>query len=835
MFASCYLLANIDGLNFNFTGITSANSTCDKCFRMKTPMVKKILNACGATLTSAASMCHVAGMDGYTAIIGTDLDTTRTIPSDLFAKNTNLQNISGFFDITGYTTIPGDLLNPCASTITNLSNTFGRMNSLQKVGSGLLKDKPKLTNVAQIFASATNLTDYFNEDPNIFMGSPNITSTKQMFNNCSKLKAGDLGLGEMMYPLGALTDASYMFYGCSSLACEIPDGFLSRNNNLTKINGMFQRCSALPTLPKCIFNKTGELREFPRLVNAVGVFAKCSAMEGIVDSTFFLGASKLTNIGYTATDNQYMSTSRYPSEGFFEGTKVTGYHETFLNTIPDVRDVTGLFKNCVNLVNCHYYDGSEVFAHNNSVTDQLFIKNVTLSTSAEMFSGCSLIEGHIPGKLLDPCRNTITSVSGMFRGCSTLTGIHLDAGANEETQTGIHSNWFKNAPLLNNVSYFMYGNANYGGEIPEDLFEGCVKLANTSYMFYGCTNIAGGIPLKLFDNCRTVLANTSYMFTNCENLTDPIPTGEYTTSQGIISYDLSTSSIEGAMQVVEVIEDPYTQVAYSDVVTLSPNLATIINPNGKYYVLPVIGDVTNVVQLGLLSECLELTTIAGMFQGCKKIKGGIPHDLLFTSNQGIRFTKLTNIDSLFKNCEAMNVAYIEPETNIKYICDPVLFDKCTALTNCASVFNRMYAMGASESVQIHPNTFIKQTKVTTVYELFMGTPITGAVSSLLFTNCIGNLTNAQKMFAYTNITSISNTFLNNGGVNKKLQQIYGLFYSCENLGGTAPEFWNGAKFTAIQGTQNGYWGALTSCTKLTNYAAAQAVSANWTSTQPIYL
>ena len=37
-------------------------------------------------------------------------------------------------------------------------------------------------------------------------------------------------------------------------------------------------------------------------------------------------------------------------------------------------------------------------------------------------------------KLLDPCRNTITSVSGMFRGCSTLTGIHLDAGVNEETR-----------------------------------------------------------------------------------------------------------------------------------------------------------------------------------------------------------------------------------------------------------------------------------------------------------------------------------------------------------------------------------------------------------------
>jgi hypothetical protein len=91
------------------------------------------------------------------------------------------------------------------------------------------------------------------------------------------------------------------------------------------------------------------------------------------------------------------------------------------------------------------------------------------------------------------------------------------------------------------------------------------------------------------------------------------------------------------------------------------------------------------------------------------------------------------------------------------------------------------------------------------------------------------------MFAFTNMTSVGATFLNGGGQNKKLSMIYGIFYRCSNLEGTSPEFWNGAKFTALQGDQNGFWGALHQCTKVTNYNAAKAVSEDWIKQQQIYL
>ena len=838
IFASCYELADINELRLNFTGVTTANNACDRAYRINTPTLKKILNACGASLTSVSAMCHMSGLDGYSTILGTDKDTTRTIPSDLFAANTNLQNVNNVFDCgPGYTTVPGDLFDPFAATLTTCNYAFSRMPDLTTVGATLLHNKPKLTSCYAVFAYSNKLTHYIDESPNIFIGSANITTTFGMFHQCSQLMVGDEGLGNMMDPLINLTNCAYMFYGCElNLNCEIPNGFLAKNRKLTKINGMFQRCRKLPTLPRSLFRvNLGDTNELPNLTKAVGVFAECNAMQGVVDSSFFLGAPNLVDIGMYPEDNVVWSVSKYPSEGFFQGTQITGYFDTFLNVIPKVQSVSGMFRNCKQLKDCHYYKGSEVMTRGNSIYEDLFINNQYISNFENMFNGCSAIEGHIPHGLFNNSKKMIQTVGGMFVNCTNLNGINLDAGENDESETGISSEWFNGASALTNVSNFIGGCTSFIGKIPEDLFEGCVKLQNTSYMFNGCKKITGAIPLTLFDVCRQTLINTSYMFSGCEELNEPLPVGKYSEQEGIIEYELTAKGAEGAMQVVEVMDDPFTQVAYSDVVNLSPNLATIINASGNYYVIPKIGMVTKVEQLGLLSDCINLTTVAYMFNGCKKIPGAIPHDLLFTSTNAAKYTKLTSIEALFKNCEAINECYLEEETGIKYICSPALFEKCTALTNCASVFNRMYGFNNVQP-QIHPQTFSKQTKVTTVYELFMGTKVTGAASPLLFGNCINSITDARKMFAFSNITNIGPNFLNGGGKNTKLNKIYGIFYACSNLEGTSPEFWNGAKFTAMgAGDANGYAGALARCTKLTNYAVAQAKDQAWVADQPIYL
>ena len=124
---------------------------------------------------------------------------------------------------------------------------------------------------------------------------------------------------------------------------------------------------------------------------------------------------------------------------------------------------------------------------------------------------------------------------------------------------------------------------------------------------------------------------------------------------------------------------------------------------------------------------------------------------------------------------------------------------------------------------------------TNISYLFRCTNVTGAVSPLLFANSINTITSAAQMFAFSKVSNIGPNFLNGGGRNTKLKNIYGMFYGCSSLEGTAPEFWNGAKFTAMGGADsNGFAGALRGCTKLTNYATAQAANTAWTADQPIY-
>ena len=143
-------------------------------------------------------------------------------------------------------------------------------------------------------------------------------------------------------------------------------------------------------------------------------------------------------------------------------------------------------------------------------------------------------------------------------------------------------------------------------------------------------------------------------------------------------------------------------------------------------------------------------------------------------------------------------------------------------------------MSGMSNCHIHPLMFSKQTKVTTGASLFFASPVTGAISPLLFANSINTITDAGAMFCHTRMTSVGSTFLNGGGKNTKLKRVYAIFYGCGNLEGTSPEFWNGAKFTAMGGgDSNGYAGALCGCTKLTNYAIAESIDPMWTAGQGI--
>jgi hypothetical protein len=160
------------------------------------------------------------------------------------------------------------------------------------------------------------------------------------------MKSGSLGFGDMFKPLTSLQYCHYMFYNCDGLNCAIPDGLLSNCTKLKQIDGMFQSCNNLPTLPKSLFRVSStSTNTFPDLTLARNVFADCSSMTGIVDINFFNGANNLTDISGAVNTTIHLSNNYYPTRGFFANTKLTGYFEEILNPLTKLTNCGRLFYN----------------------------------------------------------------------------------------------------------------------------------------------------------------------------------------------------------------------------------------------------------------------------------------------------------------------------------------------------------------------------------------------------------------------------------------------------------------------------------------------------------
>lgn len=822
MFLNCKVLEHLDNLTLNLSTVTNAYGAFRQCYKLKTPALKKLLDACGSSLQNIDTIAWMFHADG---VLGSATDTTRTLSKDLFENTPNITSMSNSFCATKYTTINGD----CFDNLTKLNNInacFGAMGELTTVGIGLLRNKPTLTNCYATFADCRKLANYITQ-PTIFEGSNAITNISQMFKNDTALKAPN-GIDGMLDNLIGLTNAEYMFYNCKALVCAVPNGFFANNSRLTKLDGFFGLCSGLTQICDRLFRK--ELQDtntFPSLTQARYMFSGCTNLTGIVSNAFFLGASEITDLGDGLNTTPWNSSSIFGNlNGFFADTKITGYFDTFLAPLTKLRNVRGMFyKTSANatLKNCYYYEGSTVMERSNTVSDKLFANNPSLYQAGYFFANNTSLVGCIPPNLYSACKKSIAYLSAAFYNCTGLTGTDLETGEN----IGIREEWFSGASSLINVSDFLRGCTNFSGSLPKDLFKGCTRLQTVSSMFESCSGLIGELPIELFNDCRSSLTATYYMFCNCKGLTGKFPTGVYSKAEGITAYKMCGSTTEGALKVVTTVTDPYTEVAYSTVVGISPDLVTVLLPDVGYCVVPIIGEVTKVEQYGLLANCTNLTRTDYMFHECNGLKGAIPNDIFYTDSLTKRYNVLTTTANMFYHC-GFDKTYVDENTGIHYFCDANLLSKCPALTDISNMFRGIKV----PSCQLYMNMFARQTVLQNASGLFWATNnLTGAITSTLFLNSLGTLTNVYGMFAFTNITSVVSGFLNNGVKNTKLQQVGAIFYNCSNITGASPSFWDGSFYTAIVSNQNGYYGALYNCTKLSNYSTAQAVSNNWTNNQ----
>jgi hypothetical protein len=422
-------------------------------------------------------------------------------------------------------------------------------------------------------------------------------------------------------------------------------------------------------------------------------------------------------------------------------------------------NVTNFFRNCTSL-ECHYTvnDLGEKITHLNTISEDLFKNNTRLVYAPSMFYNCTKIKGFIPPLLFDSCRNTILNVSSMFYNCTGLSGIDQDGDLG---LIGLSDSLFLNCKSLNYVQGFMQSCTGYSCFVPERLFSGCVSLRNTSSMFASCKSLQGGLSRILFDSCRKTLENVASMFA-ASTISGDIPEGDYRIVQGIKSYRVCLPSEEGAKQVLlgEKITNPETQISYSVVLEWNPDLSSSITYDGSSYVMPVLGDTLLVEELGFLSDCINLTTTAGMFSDCDNITGGIPSDLFYSSDPFATF-KITTTANMFYHCHGLNKSYIDTNTNETYYIPSDLFRYCPLL----EYTNNMFQYCSLPTADLPNTLFDKQSKIVSVANMFYSTNVSGFITQNFLKNCISSLNNAQGFFSGSRITNIASGFLNLGGKN----------------------------------------------------------------------
>ena len=581
-----------------------------------------------------------------------------------------------------------------------------------------------------------------------------------------------------------------MFHRCAALNKDIPTGLLANCAALQNISGMFLECTNLPTVPNSLFRKnTTDTNNLNNLTTARNVFGGCTKMKGVVMANFFTGAPKITDISHTETSHMPNSGSYASQHGFFGNTAITGYHEQLLYPLTQLKNCARLFY-CSSanstLAECYYYLNNEYAQRLGTISPNLFVMNSQLQNTDEMFRNRTGLIGDIPADLFSKCKTSLLSVANMFNGCTGLTGRNLDASEDvEDPNTGISPNWFSNARVLNNASGFLCGCSKFVGYIPEGFLSGCAALTNTSYMFSGCTELYNPIPRGLFDSCRSKIANVSYMFNGCKNLSGEMATGTYSViHNAIIGYDLAKQDDEGALRVVSVMNDPSTEIDYATVVGTSEGLASQITDSGSYYVKPQYGDKVTIVEPGLLSECLALTTTKAMFKECNKlgVGGPIPHDIFFTSSVLKKYEKLTDASEMF-----MKTGFDKPYEDTSaaqtmyYLVSSGFLEKCTGLTNISHMFRGLLNMPAC---QLYMNMFDRQTKLTNASYLFYSTRnLTGQITQNLLRNSLGSLLYINHAFTHCNMTSVVNGFLSAGTTNKVLKRVGSIFHSNTNLKG----------------------------------------------------
>lgn len=359
------------------------------------------------------------------------------------------------------------------------------------------------------------------------------------------------------------------------------------------------------------------------------------------------------------------------------------------------------------------------------IPDNLFETTPNFSSLYSFFSGDTGITGTISDSLFAPIGEKLTDVRSFVSGCSGMTGE-------------LNNNMFSTNTNLQDTREMLYG-TKITGTITNSLFASNPHLQYCDSMFAYVTTIESRIPDKLFYN-NTELISCENMFIGCTGLYGTLPSTIFVASDGL-TYDKLTNVknflngctgiygnipnglfsncpellyCDGFFKGTDIYGDIPDNI-FTNCVKLSTCTSFLENctglsssiPSALFHNLTALSDVScffsgctdlfTEIPQGMFEGCTNLKYMAGLFKNCQKLYGDIPTDLFSYSSS------IDSIASLFENC--YNLTSTIPED---------MFSKCTKVQDMSRVFANCYNLRGS----IPTGLFYGCVKVVTMASMF---------------------------------------------------------------------------------------------------------------------
>lgn len=288
--------------------------------------------------------------------------------SNLFSYNTAVTSFAAtFYGCTSMVGLPGGIFWN-NTEVTNFASTFERCTNLNiSLLNGvepMFKNCTKVQTFASTFKGCSSLT---NIPFRMFYYNNSVTTFNECFSGCSNISSIGNQFGVDIFPGSPISTNIQMagvFYGCSSLT-DIPSSlFNSISVRIRGLQGVFRMCTSLVEIPVDLLKGVTRLVEGSNQTNVLntmdGMFQGCSSLQSIPEGLF---------------DD---CTSLSLMNGAFADC-------TSLITIP-----LGLFDNNLNLVStrCCFYNCSNITSESPGTTQKLW-ERPNISNYGGTFYNCT--------------------------------------------------------------------------------------------------------------------------------------------------------------------------------------------------------------------------------------------------------------------------------------------------------------------------------------------------------------------------------------------------------------------------------------------------------------